>query len=85
MRRNCDKDFAAAADDAGRTAGGGFSGTGMTVGPHPMKYHRASMKRQGVLTASELNAAGWDACAGGGRSDRAAEAGNGEGVCVSEL
>ncbi len=32
-----------------------FRGTGMTVGPHPMKYHRASMKRQGVLTASELN------------------------------
>jgi error-prone DNA polymerase len=32
-----------------------FRGTGMTVGPHPMKFHRASMKRQGVLTASELN------------------------------
>jgi error-prone DNA polymerase len=32
-----------------------FRGTGMTVGPHPMKYHRASMKRQGILTASELN------------------------------
>jgi error-prone DNA polymerase len=32
-----------------------FRGTGMTVGPHPMKYHRASMKRQGVLTASEIN------------------------------
>ena len=31
-----------------------FRGTGMTVGPHPMKYHRARMKRQGVLTASEL-------------------------------
>src|SRR5271170_3581167 len=32
-----------------------FRGTGMTVGPHPLKYHRSSMKRQGVLTASELN------------------------------
>ena len=32
-----------------------FRGTGMTVGPHPMKYHRARMKRQGVVTASELN------------------------------
>jgi error-prone DNA polymerase len=32
-----------------------FRGTGMTVGPHPMKYHRARMMRQGVLTASELN------------------------------
>ncbi|MFZ3214532.1 MAG: error-prone DNA polymerase [Candidatus Acidiferrales bacterium] len=31
-----------------------FRGTGMTVGPHPMKYHRASMKRRGVLTASAL-------------------------------
>jgi error-prone DNA polymerase len=32
-----------------------FRGTGMTVGPHPMRYHRARMKRQGVVTASELN------------------------------
>jgi error-prone DNA polymerase len=32
-----------------------FRGTGMTVGPHPMKYHRANMKRLGILTASELN------------------------------
>jgi error-prone DNA polymerase len=32
-----------------------FRGTGMTVGPHPMKYHRARMKRQGILTANELN------------------------------
>ena len=32
-----------------------FRGTGMTVGPHPMKYHRARMKRQGAVTASELN------------------------------
>ena len=32
-----------------------FHGTGMTVGPHPMKYHRARMKRQGAATANELN------------------------------
>jgi error-prone DNA polymerase len=32
-----------------------FHGTGMTVGPHPMKYHRARMRRQGAVTASELN------------------------------
>src|ERR1700723_875228 len=32
-----------------------FRGTGMTVGPHPMRYHRARMKRQGVVTGSELN------------------------------
>jgi error-prone DNA polymerase len=32
-----------------------FRGTGMTVGPHPMKYHRARMKLQGAVTAKELN------------------------------
>ena len=31
-----------------------FNGTGMTVGPHPMGYHRQKMKRLGVLTAVEL-------------------------------
>ena len=31
-----------------------FRGTGMTVGPHPMAYHRAEMKRQGVRAAIEL-------------------------------
>ena len=31
-----------------------FKGTGMTVGPHPMGYHRQKMKRLGVLTAVEL-------------------------------
>jgi error-prone DNA polymerase len=31
-----------------------FNGTGMTVGPHPMGYHRHKMKRLGVLTAVEL-------------------------------
>jgi error-prone DNA polymerase len=31
-----------------------FNGTGMTVGPHPMGYHRQKMKRLGVLTALEL-------------------------------
>ena len=31
-----------------------FRGTGMTVGPHPMGYHRQKMKRLGVLTAMEL-------------------------------
>src|ERR1700735_1074270 len=31
-----------------------FNGTGMTVGPHPMSYHRQKMKRLGVLTAVEL-------------------------------
>jgi error-prone DNA polymerase len=32
-----------------------FHGTGMTVGPHPMKYHRARIRRQGAVTACELN------------------------------
>jgi error-prone DNA polymerase len=31
-----------------------FHGTGMTVGPHPLAYHRAAMKRQGVRSAIEL-------------------------------
>ena len=31
-----------------------FQGTGMTVGPHPLAYHRAEMKKQGVRAANEL-------------------------------
>ena len=31
-----------------------FHGTGMTVGPHPMAYHRAEMKKQGIRSAIEL-------------------------------
>ena len=31
-----------------------FRGTGMTVGPHPMAYHRERMKKLGVRTALEL-------------------------------
>jgi len=31
-----------------------FHGTGITTGPHPMAYHRAAMKRQGVRSAKEL-------------------------------
>ena len=33
-----------------------FRGTGMTVGPHPMAYHRAEMKQQGVRAAADLHA-----------------------------
>ena len=32
-----------------------FRGTGMTVGPHPMAYHRAKMQSMGVRTAIELS------------------------------
>jgi error-prone DNA polymerase len=32
-----------------------FNGTSMTVGPHPMGYHRKRMKKQGVRSASELS------------------------------
>jgi error-prone DNA polymerase len=32
-----------------------FRGTGMTVGPHPMAYHRARMKAMGIHKASELS------------------------------
>ncbi len=31
-----------------------FRGTGMTVGPHPMAYRRAELRRQGMRTAAEL-------------------------------
>jgi error-prone DNA polymerase len=31
-----------------------FRGTGMTVGPHPMAYHRERMNQMGVLCAIEL-------------------------------
>ena len=31
-----------------------FRGTGMTVGPHPMSYHRARMEKMGVRKAIEL-------------------------------
>jgi error-prone DNA polymerase len=32
-----------------------FNGTGMTVGPHPMGYHRKRMKKKGVRCAGELS------------------------------
>jgi error-prone DNA polymerase len=32
-----------------------FRGTGMTVGPHPMAYHRARMDKLGVRRASDLD------------------------------
>jgi error-prone DNA polymerase len=31
-----------------------FSGTGLTLGPHPMAYRRAEMKALGVRSAAEL-------------------------------
>ena len=31
-----------------------FRGTGVTVGPHPMTYHRARLQKIGALTASQL-------------------------------
>jgi error-prone DNA polymerase len=31
-----------------------FRGTGMTVGPHPLAYHRAELKRKGIRSAIEL-------------------------------
>jgi error-prone DNA polymerase len=32
-----------------------FHNTGMTVGPHPLRYHREDLRRQGVVTAIELH------------------------------
>jgi len=31
-----------------------FRGTGMTVGPHPMAYRRAELKKKGICTATDL-------------------------------
>jgi error-prone DNA polymerase len=31
-----------------------YGGTGLTMGPHPMAYHRAAMNRAGVITAADL-------------------------------
>ena len=31
-----------------------YAGTGLTTGPHPMAYHRAALREQGILTAAEL-------------------------------
>jgi error-prone DNA polymerase len=31
-----------------------FRSTGMTVGPHPMAYHREEMRRQGIRSAADL-------------------------------
>ena len=32
-----------------------FNGTGMTIGPHPMQYRRAEMKKLGIHRASDLS------------------------------
>jgi error-prone DNA polymerase len=31
-----------------------YAGTGLTTGPHPMAYHRESLRREGILSAEEL-------------------------------
>jgi len=33
-----------------------YSGTGLTTGPHPMAYHRAELRSEGILSATELAA-----------------------------
>jgi error-prone DNA polymerase len=33
-----------------------YAGTGLTTGPHPMAYHRAALRAEGILTALELAA-----------------------------
>ena len=32
-----------------------FRNTGMTVGPHPLSYHRQQLKREGILSARDLH------------------------------
>jgi error-prone DNA polymerase len=31
-----------------------FHGTGVTVGPHPMAYHREALSRMGIVCSSDL-------------------------------
>jgi error-prone DNA polymerase len=31
-----------------------YAGTGLTTGPHPMAYHRAALRREGILSANDL-------------------------------
>jgi error-prone DNA polymerase len=40
--------------DADERLAADFRGTGLTVGPHPMAYQRAELKKQGIRTAAEL-------------------------------
>jgi error-prone DNA polymerase len=35
-----------------------FHNTGMTVGPHPLSYHREQLRKEGVLTAADLQRLG---------------------------
>jgi error-prone DNA polymerase len=35
-----------------------YKGTGLTTGPHPMAYHRAGLRQQGIVTARELEESG---------------------------
>jgi len=44
-----------------------FSGTGLTTGPHPIAYHRAALRAEGILAATELEtckSGGWVRIAG---------------------
>jgi error-prone DNA polymerase len=31
-----------------------YAGTGLTTGPHPMAYHRAALRKDGIVTAGDL-------------------------------
>ena len=33
-----------------------YAGTGLTTGPHPMAYHRAALRAEGIISAAELMA-----------------------------
>jgi error-prone DNA polymerase len=33
-----------------------YAGTGLTTGPHPMAYHRAELRAEGIFSARELEA-----------------------------
>jgi hypothetical protein len=44
-----------AEDDHDERLAADYAGTGLTTGPHPMAYHREALRRQGILSADELN------------------------------
>ena len=62
-----------------------FSGTGLTVGPHPMAYRREWLNAMGIRRASEsARPTEWQAAAHWRLRHRPPEAGNCQGICVSQ-
>ena len=62
-----------------------FQGTGLTVGPHPMSYRRADLRRARILSAQDLTrGSAWTSCSHCRLRDRAAAAGHRERICLPQ-